>query len=123
MVKVRIPSRGITINRNESICCDELGIGGFTTELNFDSDQDIYHDSTGQSIVFTLGVRNINGIGIILRLNKPTAVTFPGTFEADPSSSVLDSTKLNVYFILFFTNWNGSGLDHVIYKNTLFTAL
>jgi len=96
--------------------------GDYSTTLNFNTDQDIYKDATGLSITFTLGTNNINGKGIILRLNKPNAVTFPGTFEADANSSALDATKLNVYFLVFFTNWNGSGLDHVIYKNSLFTA-
>lgn len=97
--------------------------GAYSTVLTFDTDKDIYQDATGSSITFTLGAGNINGKGIILRLNKPTAVTFPGTFEADAGSTALDATKLNVYFCLFFTNWNGSGLDHVIYKNSTFAAI
>lgn len=99
-----------------------LANGTYSTVLAFDQDKDIYKDATGLSITFTLGTGNINGKGIILRLNKPTAVTFPGTFEADAGSAALDATKLNVYFCLFFTNWNGSGLDHVIYKNAVYTA-
>lgn len=97
--------------------------GTYSTVLTFDTDKDIYKDATGLSITFTLGTGNINGKGIFLRLNKPTAVTFPGTFEADSGSVALDSTKLNVYLLIFFTNWNGSGLDHVIYKNSTYTAL
>ena len=101
-----------------------LKIDTYSTTLLFDHDKDIYMDVTGTSPVFTLaGSGNINGVGIILRLNKPTGITFPGSFEADPSSAILDSTKLNVYFILYFSNWNGSGTSHVIYKNSLFTAL
>lgn len=96
--------------------------GTYSTTLTFETDKDIYKDATGLSITFALGTGNINGKGIILRLNKPTAVTFPGTFEADSGSATLDATKLNVYFCMFFTNWNGSGLDHVIYKNSIYTA-
>lgn len=114
-------SSEITVNITDS-SNNELATGTYSTTLTFDQDQDIYHDATGTSLTFTLGTTNINGKGIILRLNKPTAVTFPGTFEADANSSALDATKLNVYFLVFFTNWNGSGLDHVIYKNSLFTA-
>jgi hypothetical protein len=99
-----------------------LKSGTYSTVLTFDTDQDIYQDLTGLSPTFTLGTTNVNGVGIILRLNKPTAVTFPGTFEADANSATLDATKLNVYTLVFFTNWNGSGLDHVIYSNHLFTA-
>ncbi len=99
-----------------------LKSGTYSTTLTFDTDKDIYHDATGESITFTLGLNGVNGVGIILRLNKPTAVSFPGTFEADANSVTLDATKLNVYTLVFFTNWNGSGLDHVIYSNHLFTA-
>lgn len=100
-----------------------LADGTYSTVLDFSTDKDIYHDATGASITFTLASGGIAGKGIILRLNKPTAVTFPGTFEADQSSSAVDSTKLNVFTLVFFTNWNGSGLDHVIYKNSLFASL
>jgi|SRR6185295_24316 len=120
----------VTVNRNRTSCAsfnngdeeNELLEQSFSTQLNFNGDQDIYKDATGLTITFTLGTNNVNGKGIILRLNKPTAVTFPATFEADASSQALDATKLNVYFLVFFTNWNGSGLDHVIYSNKLFTA-
>jgi hypothetical protein len=100
-----------------------LKSGTYSTALNFNTDQDIYKDATGLSITFTLGTDNINGKGIFLRLNKPTAVTFPVNFVADSSSSTLDSTKMNVYLLVFFTNWDGSGTDKVIYKNSLFTSV
>lgn len=105
-----------------TLAAKALKSGTYSTTLTFDTDQDIYQDLTGQSVTFTLGSNGVNGVGIILRLNKPTAVTFPGTFEADANSATLDATKLNVYTLVFFTNWNGSGLDHVIYSNHLFTA-
>lgn len=105
-----------------TLAAKALKSGTYSTVLTFDTDQDIYHDATGESITFTLAASGVNGVGIILRLNKPTAVTFPGTFEADANSATLDATKLNVYTLVFFTNWNGSGLDHVIYSNHLFTA-
>jgi hypothetical protein len=106
-----------------TLAAKALPDGTYSTVLTFDTDKDIYHDATGASITFTLGTGNINGKGIFLRLNKPTAVTFPGTFEASSSSATLDATKLNVYLLIFFTNWNGSGLDHVVYTNQTFTAL
>lgn len=114
--------QGFENKRIDSSIVGTLSNGTYSTTLNFNTDQDIYKDATGLSITFTLGTNNVNGKGIILRLNKPTAVTFPGTFEADANSQALDATKMNVYFLVFFTNWNGSGLDHVIYKNSLFTA-
>lgn len=96
--------------------------GVYNTVLSFFTDQDIYHDATGQSITFTLGSGNINGVGIWLRLNKPTAFTFPGTFEALPSSASCDPTKLNNIFLVYNSNWDGNGLAHVTYNNVLTTA-
>lgn len=104
-----------------TLAAKALKIGTYSTVLTFDTDQDIYQDVT--SPVFTLGSGNINGVGIILRLNTPTAVTFPSNFEAAPNSATLDPTKLNVYALVYFSNWNGSGTERVIYMNTLFTAV
>ncbi len=107
-----------------TLAAKALSTGTYSTELTFDTDKDIYQDLTGLSPTFTLAASgNINGKGIFLRLNKPTAVTFPGTFEAASGSTALDATKLNVYLLIFFTNWNGSGLDHVVYRNETFTAI
>lgn len=101
-----------------------LATGTYSTVLTFATqDQEIYKDATGLSPVFTLGSGNINGVGIILRLNKPTAVTFPANFEAASGSETLDATKLNVYMLVYFSNWNGTGTARVIYTNSLFTAI
>lgn len=83
----------------------------------------MFKDATGLSITFTLGTGNINGVGKILRLNKPTAVSFPATFEAHANSAALDATKMNVYTLVYFSNWNGSGTARVIYNNSLYTAV
>jgi hypothetical protein len=96
--------------------------GTYSTELTFDVDKDIYQDVTTPT--FTLAASgNVNGVGIILRLNTPTSVTFPANFEASSGSATLDATKLNVYMLVYFSNWNGSGTARVIYTNTLFTAI
>ncbi len=96
----------------------------YSTTLLFDGDKEIFKDATGLSPSFTLASSgNVNGMGIILRLNKPTAVTFPGNFEADANSATLDATKMNVYTLIYFANWNGSGTARVIYSNHLFTAV
>lgn len=100
-----------------------LSSGTYSTTLAFNQDKDIYHDATGASITFTLGTGNVNGVGIFLRLNKPTAVTFPANFEASSGSTSLDSTKLNCYSLIYFSNWNGSGTARVIYSNSTFTSL
>ena len=96
-----------------------LSIGTYSTVLNFNIDQDIYHDATGAIITFTLGITNVNGICIFLRLNKPNAVTFPNNFEALPNSSSVDSSKLNVFVLVYYSNWNGLGTAKVIYSNNL----
>ena len=96
----------------------------YSTTLLFDGDKEIFKDATGLSPTFTLASSgNVNGMGIILRLNKPTAVTFPGNFEADANSATLDATKMNVYTLIYFSNWDGSGTARVIYSNHLFTAV
>jgi len=100
-----------------------LPIAAYGTVLTFDVDKDIYKDATGLSITFTLGSGNNNGVGIIMRLNKPTAVSLPGSFEATSSSVAVDATKLNVFTFVYFSNWNGTGTPHVIYSNTLFASL
>lgn len=105
-----------------TLAAKALKIGTYSTELTFDTDKDIYQDVTTPT--FTLAASgNINGVGIILRLNTPTSVTFPGNFEAHPNSATLDATKLNVYTLVYFSNWNGSGTARVIYTNSLFTAI
>ncbi len=114
---------GGTVEITVSGTSQGLTIGSYSTVLSFDQDKDIYHDATGLSPVFTFGTGNVNGMGIILRLNKPTAVTFPGNFEADANSATLDATKMNVYTLIYFANWNGSGTARVIYSNHLFTAV
>lgn len=99
-----------------------LDNGTYSTELTFNVDKDIYQDVT--SPTFTLATSgNVNGVGIILRLNTPTSVTFPGNFEASANSAAVDPTKLNVFMLVFFTNWDGAGTDKVIYTNSLFTAI
>lgn len=96
--------------------------GTYSLELTFDTDQDIYQDVTTPT--FTLASSgNINGVGIILRLNTPTSVTFPANFEELPSSSPLDNTMLNMYTLVYFSNWNGSGTPRVLYTNSLLTAV
>lgn len=100
----------------------ELKEGTYSTELTFDEDKDIYQDVS--TPIFTLAESgHINGKGIFLRLNTPTSVTFPAEFEESSTSETLDPTKLNVYLLMFFSNWDGAGSDKVIYTNRLFTAI
>lgn len=105
-----------------TLAAKALKTGTYSTELTFDTDKEIYQDVTTPT--FTLSASgNINGMVIILRLNTPTSVTFPANFEAHANSATLDATKLNVYMLVYFSNWNGSGTARVIYTNSLFTAI
>lgn len=111
----------LSVNISGSIVLDT---GTYSTELRFDSDKEIYQDVTGTSPTFTLAASgNLNGTAILLRLNKPTAVNFPVNFEASSGSVAVDATKLNVFALIYFSNWNGSGAARVIYSNQTFTAI
>lgn len=106
----------------ETLAGKALKSGTYSTELTFDEDKEIYQDVTTPT--FTLSASgNVNGKGIILRLNTPTSVTFPINFEAHPNSATLDSTKLNYYSLVYHSNWDGAGTPRVIYLNSLFTAV
>lgn len=93
----------------------------YSTVLTFDYDKTTYQDVG--TVTFTLGINNVNGVGIILKLNTPTSVTFPASFIAHPNSSTLDNTKLNVYTLVYFSDWDGAGTAKVVYTNSLFTAI
>lgn len=95
----------------------------YSTVLTFDKDKEIFKDATGLSPIFTLGAPSYNGVGIILRLNKPTAVTFPANFEANPNSSAVDATKMNVFMLVYFADWDVVGTPRIIYNNSLYTAV
>jgi len=99
-----------------------LKIGEYSTELTFDTDKDIYQDVSTPT--FTLAsTGNINGMGMFLRLNTPTSVTFPANFEAHPSSAAVDNTKLNMFILVYYSDWDATGTERVIYNNILLTAL
>lgn len=94
----------------------------YSTVLTFDRDKTLYQDVG--SVTFTLAATgNVNGVGIILKLNTPTSVSFPASFEAHPNSASLDNTKLNVYTLVYFSDWDGAGTAKIIYTNSLFTAI
>lgn len=103
----------------------ELAKVSYSTTFTFDADKEIYQDLTGSSPTITLsstGARN--GTVIIFRANKPTAIMFSGVVsEASSSSATLDATKLNVYSLIYFSNWNNTGTPRVIYTNSLFASV
>ena len=114
----------VTIN-DGGLSVDALSQESYSTTFTFNNDKEIFADLTGLSPTITLSSTNaVNGIGIIFRANKPTAITFAGVAsEASTSSATLDATKMNVYSLIYFSNWNNSGTPRVIYSNSLFTAV
>lgn len=97
---------------------------GYTTTFTFDEDHQIAVDLTGLSPTITLDPTNaVDGACIMFRAKTPTAITFSGiNAEADPASSAVDATKMNVFLLMFYKNWDGAGTPKVIYTNKLFTA-
>jgi hypothetical protein len=111
----------VTITVDDSVNAPLVN-AAYSTALTFDFDKAIYQDVTTPT--FTLASSgNINGVGIILKLNTPTSVTFPASFTAHPNSATLDATKLNVYSLVYFSDWDGAGTAKVVYTNSLFTAI
>jgi hypothetical protein len=106
---------------------DSLGsLGGdtYSTILTFNNDKEVYANVIGQAVTFTLASSgNVNGIGIIVRLNKPSSVSFPGNFEAAASSEAFDNTKMNVCTLVYFSNWDGVGTARIIYSNKTFNSV
>ncbi len=101
----------------------EITFTTFSTVLRFDADSDTFQD--GGTHAFTLEARNnnVNGVGKIIRINEPTAISFSADFIEHPESAAMDATKLNMYLVVYFENWNGTGTPKAVYKNTLFDAV
>ncbi len=100
----------------------ESPLTNLVSELKFDHDSDAFTD--GGSHSFTLAARrNCNLVGKFIRINTPVAVNFSADFVEHPDSSAMDNTKLNVYLLVYFENWDGAGTKKVVYKNTLFDAV
>lgn len=117
---------GTTIDAEISLGTGQwISIGTHSTSLTFDSDKDIYLDATGQTLTYTLAASgHNNGVGIILRLNKPTAVNaFPASFEELAGSDAFDATKMNIYFLVYYSHWNGTANPHVTWIRKIVTAL
>jgi len=97
---------------------------GFSTVLTFEQDSQIVADLTGLSPTITLDPTNaVDGTIIILRAKTPTAVTFSGVnVESDSGSAAVDPTKMNVFVLIYFRDWDGNGTQKVIYTNKLYTV-
>lgn len=101
----------------------EIPITTFKTVLKFDHDSDGFVQ--GGTHAFTLDERchNKNGVGKILRINEPVALSWSGDFIEHPDSEAMDATKLNFITVVYFENWDNTGTAKAIYKNTLFDAV
>jgi len=89
----------------------------------FSEDKELSMVTGGTHVIGLSQGVNLNGNSVILKFNTPVGITFGSQFEATSDSAAVDPTKLNVVFCTYFSNWNGSGSDKVLYKNNLFTAV
>jgi len=99
-----------------------LPIKTFTQSLSFDTDKELEYNNGG-TLSFTLSTGNKNGIGIILKLNKPVSVSFSADFEAVSGSLSFDATKLNIVTLIYFDNYDGSNGKKVLYSNNQLTGI
>lgn len=94
---------------------DEVPVEAFDTVLTFDHDKD-YATVQGGTRTFTLAASgHLNGVGIVARINDPTAVNFPAAFEAVNGSDSIVTTDMNIIIFRYFTNYDGAGTDKVLY--------
>lgn len=94
---------------------DEVPIVAFDTVLTFDYDKDLA-TVTGGTRTFTLAASgHLNGVGIVARINDPTAVNFPAAFEAVNGSDSIVTTDMNIIIFRYFVDYDGAGTDKVLY--------
>lgn len=94
---------------------DEIPLVTFTTVLTFDYDKDLT-TVTGGTRTFTLSsTGNLNGVGIVARVNDPAAVNFPASFEAVSGSDSISTTDMNIIVFRYFSDYDGAGNDKVLY--------
>lgn len=92
-----------------------LPIEDFSTTLTFDDNKELA-TVTGGTRNFTLaGSGNINGIGIMAKVNNPVAVTFGAEFEIGDGSSTIGTSNMNIITFHYFADYDGSGNEKVIY--------
>lgn len=95
----------------------------FAQELKFNHDKELAFNEGG-ALSFTLSdSENINGAGIVLKLNTPTSVSFSADFQAMPNSQAFDSTKMNITTLVYFSDFDGQGGEKVLYNNNQLTAI
>lgn len=92
-----------------------LPIEAFDVVLTFDDNKELA-TVTGGTRAFTLAAtNNINGIGIMAKVNNPVAVTFGAEFELGDGSSTIGTSNMNIITFHYFADYDGNGADKVIY--------
>jgi hypothetical protein len=105
----------VTIEFTESTSSGEIPVVDFNTVLTFDYDKDLATVSGGMR-TFTLATSgNLNGVGIVARINDPVAVNFPASFEAVSGGDSISTTDMNIIVFRYFDNYDGAGNDKVLY--------
>lgn len=107
----------ITITIDEAAPVDSgfIALSDFTTELLFDQDKE-FETLAGGTTTFTLASSgHKNGVGIIARINTPTAVNFPAGFEAVNGSDAIATGSMNIIIFRYFEDYDGAGNDKVLY--------
>lgn len=96
----------------------------FDDELTFDRDKDLATVDDGGTVTFTLATSgHLNGVGIIARINEPTAVNFPAEFEMVNGSDSIVTDGMNIIVMRYYENYDGAGTGKVLYVIKNQTAL
>lgn len=116
-MSVRISDNQIRVTLRNYIIdpTDEIPEEDFVTELTFDRDKDLSTVSGGTR-TFTLAASgNLNGVGIVAKINEPVAVNFPASFEAVNGSDSISTTDMNIIVMRYFEDYDGAGTAKVLY--------
>lgn len=105
----------VTIEFTESTSSGEIPLVDFATELTFDYDKDLSTVSGGTRTFTLADEGNLNGVGIVARINEPVAVNFPASFEAAAGSDSISTSSMNIIVFRYFENYDGLGNDKVLY--------
>lgn len=92
-----------------------LAIESFSTTLTFDDNKELATVSGGSRAFTLAGSGNINGIGIMAKINNPVAVTFGAEFELGDGSSTIGTSNMNIIVFHYFADYDGNGTEKVIY--------
>lgn len=94
----------------------------FNPVLTFTANKQMFQSAV--SVTFSLGsATHINGAINIVRIDQPTSVTFPAGWIKEEVSQGIELTKLNFITFQYFSNWNGTGTEAVIYSIKVFPSL